>query len=83
MTSDRRDTWADYQVEPGAGGRGGPVGTPHYGRLADLALEEARQAIAASAMLMIGTARRAVDAVRPGGTLIFMSGTAARRPGSS
>ena len=57
------------------------AGRPHYGRLADLDLEEARQAIAASAMLMMGTARRAPDAVRPGGTLIFMSGTGARRPG--
>ena len=57
------------------------AGRPHYARLADLDLEEARQGIAASAMLMIGTARRAVDAVRPGGTIIFMSGTGARRPG--
>jgi NAD(P)-dependent dehydrogenase (short-subunit alcohol dehydrogenase family) len=57
------------------------AGRPHYGRLADLDLEEARQAIAASAILMIGTARRAHDTVRPGGTIIFMSGTGARRPG--
>jgi NAD(P)-dependent dehydrogenase (short-subunit alcohol dehydrogenase family) len=57
------------------------AGRPHYGRLADLDLDQARQAIAASAMLMIGIARRAVDTVRPFGTLIFMSGTGARRPG--
>jgi NADP-dependent 3-hydroxy acid dehydrogenase YdfG len=57
------------------------AGRPHYGRLADLDLQEARQAIAASAMLMIGTARRAASTVRPGGTIIFMSGTGARRPG--
>jgi NAD(P)-dependent dehydrogenase (short-subunit alcohol dehydrogenase family) len=57
------------------------AGRPHYARLADLDLEQARQGIAASAMLMIGIARRAVDAVRPGGTIIFMSGTGARRPG--
>jgi NAD(P)-dependent dehydrogenase (short-subunit alcohol dehydrogenase family) len=57
------------------------AGHPHYGRLADLDLEQARQAIGASAMLMIGIARRAVDTVRPGGTIIFMSGTGARRPG--
>jgi NAD(P)-dependent dehydrogenase (short-subunit alcohol dehydrogenase family) len=69
-------------------GLAGPVdqvmvtaGRPHYGRLADLDLEEARQGLTASALLMIGTARRAVDTVRPGGTLIFMSGTGARRPG--
>jgi NAD(P)-dependent dehydrogenase (short-subunit alcohol dehydrogenase family) len=57
------------------------AGRPYYARLADLNLEEARQALAASAMLMIGTARHAVDNVRPGGTIIFMSGTGARRPG--
>ena len=57
------------------------AGRPHYARLADLDLDQARQAIAASAMLMIGIARRAVDTVRPGGTIIFMSGTGARRPG--
>jgi NAD(P)-dependent dehydrogenase (short-subunit alcohol dehydrogenase family) len=57
------------------------AGRPHYGRLADLDLDAARQAIAPSAILMIGTARGAVDTVRPGGTIIFMSGTSARRPG--
>jgi NAD(P)-dependent dehydrogenase (short-subunit alcohol dehydrogenase family) len=57
------------------------AGRPYYGRVADLDLDEARQALAASAVLMIGTARRAVDNVRPGGSIIFMSGTGARRPG--
>jgi NAD(P)-dependent dehydrogenase (short-subunit alcohol dehydrogenase family) len=57
------------------------AGRPHYGRLADLDLEETRQAIAASPMLMMDVARHAVDTVRPAGCLIFMSGTGARRPG--
>jgi NAD(P)-dependent dehydrogenase (short-subunit alcohol dehydrogenase family) len=43
-------------------------------------LDEARRAIEAAPMMMLGVARHA-DKVRSGGTLLFMSGTGARRPG--
>lgn len=57
------------------------AGRPYYARLADMDFEQARRALAASAMLMLGVARYASGKVRPGGTLLFMSGTGGRRPG--
>jgi NAD(P)-dependent dehydrogenase (short-subunit alcohol dehydrogenase family) len=57
------------------------AGRPYYARLIDTDFEQARHALEASAMLMLGVARYASGEVRPGGTLLFMSGTGGRRPG--
>ncbi len=56
------------------------AGRPHYGRLIDLDFEEARRAIDDHILLMIQVARNARN-VRPGGALLFVGGTGARRPG--
>jgi NAD(P)-dependent dehydrogenase (short-subunit alcohol dehydrogenase family) len=56
------------------------AGRPHYGRLLDMDLEQARRALDTSLLLMVQVARGAARKVRPGGTLIFMGGTGARRP---
>ena len=57
------------------------AGRPHYGRLLDMDLEDARRALDAHLLLTLQVARNAAPKVRPGGTLLFMSGTGARRPG--
>ncbi|MCG2623149.1 SDR family oxidoreductase [Arthrobacter sp. I2-34] len=57
------------------------AGRPYYARLADMDFGQARRALESSAMLMLGVARYASGKVRPGGTLLFMSGTGGRRPG--
>jgi len=56
------------------------AGRPHYARLADIDLMQARRAFDENLWLPIDVARHAVGKVRPGGTLLFMSGTGARRP---
>jgi NAD(P)-dependent dehydrogenase (short-subunit alcohol dehydrogenase family) len=56
------------------------AGRPYYSSLADMDLDEARRALQEHPMLMVGVARFAAEKVRPGGTLLFMGGTAARRP---
>ena len=55
------------------------AGRPHYGRLIDLDFEQARRALDEHILLMIQVARNATR-VRPGGTLLFLGGTGARRP---
>jgi NAD(P)-dependent dehydrogenase (short-subunit alcohol dehydrogenase family) len=55
------------------------AGRPHYGRLVDMDFEQARRALDEHMLLMIQVARNARK-VRPGGTLLFMGGTGARRP---
>ena len=55
------------------------AGRPHYGRLLDIEL--ARRALDESLLMMLQVARHAAGKVRPGGTLLFMSGTGGRRPG--
>jgi NAD(P)-dependent dehydrogenase (short-subunit alcohol dehydrogenase family) len=55
------------------------AGRPHYGRLIDLDFEQARRALDEHILLMIQVARNARK-VRPGGTLLFVGGTGARRP---
>ena len=55
------------------------AGRPHYGRLIDLDFEQARRAFDEHILLMIQVARNARK-VRPGGTLLFVGGTGARRP---
>jgi NAD(P)-dependent dehydrogenase (short-subunit alcohol dehydrogenase family) len=57
------------------------AGRPYYSPLVDMDFDEARLALQESPMLMLGVARHAIKAVRPGGTLVFMSGTGARRTG--
>jgi NAD(P)-dependent dehydrogenase (short-subunit alcohol dehydrogenase family) len=56
------------------------AGRPHYGRFADMDLEQARLALEEHLLLMIQVARHAAPKVRPGGSLIFMGGTGGRRP---
>ncbi|MTD53097.1 SDR family oxidoreductase [Amycolatopsis pithecellobii] len=57
------------------------AGRPYYGRLADMDVEAARRSLDEHLWLPIHVARLAVGTVRPGGTLVFLSGTGARRPG--
>jgi len=57
------------------------AGRPYYGRLLDMDLAEARRAIDAHLLLVLQVARNAAPKVRPGGALLFMGGTSARRPG--
>jgi len=56
------------------------AGRPTYGRLADVDLAEVRRSLEEHLLLPIQIARLAANKVRPGGTLLFMSGTGARRP---
>jgi len=57
------------------------AGRPYYGRLADIDVEQARRSLDEHLWLPINVARHAVGTVRPGGTLLFVGGTGARRPG--
>jgi NAD(P)-dependent dehydrogenase (short-subunit alcohol dehydrogenase family) len=57
------------------------AGRPHYGRLADMNFEQARVALSEHLLLVLQVARHAADKVRPGGSLVFVGGTGARRPG--
>jgi NAD(P)-dependent dehydrogenase (short-subunit alcohol dehydrogenase family) len=68
------------------GGLPGPIdhvmvtaGQPHYGRLLDMDLEQARRSLDAHLLQMLQVARNAAHKVRPGGTLLFMGGTGGRR----
>jgi len=56
------------------------AGGPHYARLPDIDVARARRAFDESLRLPIDVARHSIGKVRPGGTLVFMSGTGARRP---
>ena len=51
---------------------------PYYAPLAELDLDNARRDIEAHLLLPLVVARKAATKVRPGGTLIFMSGTGGR-----
>lgn len=57
------------------------AGRPHYGRLVELDLAEARRGLDDHLLLVLQIARNAATKVRPGGTLLFMGGTGARHPG--
>jgi NAD(P)-dependent dehydrogenase (short-subunit alcohol dehydrogenase family) len=57
------------------------AGRPSYGRLLDMGVAQARGALDAHLLLALQVARNAAPKVRPGGTLLFMGGTGARRPG--
>jgi NAD(P)-dependent dehydrogenase (short-subunit alcohol dehydrogenase family) len=53
---------------------------PYYSTLADFDVEKARRDVDAHLFLPMEVARFAAKKVRPGGTLLFMSGTGGRRP---
>ena len=56
------------------------AGGPYYAPLATMDFDEARRDVDAHLWLTLRVARNAVGKVRPGGTLLFVSGTGGRRP---
>jgi NAD(P)-dependent dehydrogenase (short-subunit alcohol dehydrogenase family) len=56
------------------------AGRPYYAPLADLDFAQAHRELDEHFWLPLHLARAATAKVRPGGTLVFMSGTGARRP---
>jgi NAD(P)-dependent dehydrogenase (short-subunit alcohol dehydrogenase family) len=58
------------------------AGRPHYARLADVDATTAHRSFDEHLWLPIDIARHAAGTVRPGGSLVFMSGTGGRRPGA-
>ena len=56
------------------------AGGPYYARLTDIDFEQARRNIDQHLWLPLHVARNAASRVRPGGTLLFLSGTGERRP---
>jgi NAD(P)-dependent dehydrogenase (short-subunit alcohol dehydrogenase family) len=57
------------------------AGRPHYGRMLDMDIEQARRSLDEHLLQMLQVARNAAHRVRPGGTLLFMGGTGGRRSG--
>ena len=57
------------------------AGGPYYARLEDIDLDEARREFDGHVLVAVQVARLAVGRVRPGGTLLFVGGTGARRVG--
>ena len=57
------------------------AGRPYYARLSDMDFTEARRLLDEHLLLAFQIGRHAADRVRPEGTLLFMGGTGARRPG--
>jgi len=56
------------------------AGGPYYAPLADMDVADACRYLAAHVGLTLQVARCAAQIVRPGGTLLFMGGTGARKP---
>jgi NAD(P)-dependent dehydrogenase (short-subunit alcohol dehydrogenase family) len=56
------------------------AGGPYYARLTDIDFGQARRNIDQHLLLPLQVARHAAAKVRPGGTLLLMSGTGGRRP---
>jgi len=56
------------------------AGRPYYATLADMDFEDVGRFVDEHLVMILRIARHAVVKVRPGGTLLFTSGTAARRP---
>ena len=56
------------------------AGRPYYAPLADMDVADASRYVAEHVQLHLELARHAAGTVRPGGSLLFMSGTGARRP---
>ena len=57
------------------------AGRPYYALLADIDLDEAARSLDDHFWLAVNVAQHAPGVVRPGGSLTFLSGTGARRPG--
>ena len=57
------------------------AGRPYDARLSDMDFTEARRLLDEHLLLAFQIGRHAAAKVRPGGTLLFMGGTGARRPG--
>jgi len=57
------------------------AGGPYYGKVADMDLAEVRRHVGEHLLLPVYVARATMQKVRPGGSLLFMGGTGARRPG--
>ena len=57
------------------------AGRPTYGRLVDMDFSQVRRGLEEHLLVALQVARQAAGKVRPGGTLLFMGGTGARRPG--
>src|ERR1700685_296094 len=49
------------------------AGGPHYGRLLETTSDDLRRSLSDHLVLAVEAARNAIDTVRPGGTLLFMS----------
>ena len=56
------------------------AGRPYYGRLVEMDFTKVRDLVGQPLLQALYVARNAINKVRPGGTLIFMGGTAGRRP---
>jgi NAD(P)-dependent dehydrogenase (short-subunit alcohol dehydrogenase family) len=56
------------------------AGGPYYARLKDMNFEQAGRDVDQHALLPLRVALKAGDKVRPGGSLLFISGTGGRRP---
>ena len=76
------------QLESFLGGLPAPVdhmmvtaGSSYYAPLADLDFVQVQEALNEHLLLPLQVGRGAAGKVRPGGTLVFMTGTGARRPG--
>jgi NAD(P)-dependent dehydrogenase (short-subunit alcohol dehydrogenase family) len=57
------------------------AGGSYYAPLAEMDFEKARRSFDEHLLLALQVARQSASKVRPGGTLVFMTGTGARRPG--
>ena len=55
------------------------AGGPRYGPMLEMTSDEVRDSISGHAVLALDVARNAVGKMRPGGTLLFIGGTAGRR----
>jgi NAD(P)-dependent dehydrogenase (short-subunit alcohol dehydrogenase family) len=58
------------------------AGAPYYSQLDSMDVAEAARHMAAQVALALTVAKESMNRVRPGGTLLFMGGTGARRPGA-
>jgi len=56
------------------------AGRPTYGPLFDMDVEQMRRALTEHLLMALQVARHSAKKVRPGGTLLLMGGTGARRP---
>ena len=56
------------------------AGRPYYAPLVEMDFEEVRHVVDSDLLLPLRLARLAIGKVKPGGTLVFVGGTGARRP---